>query len=145
MQIRFVVGVALLLSVLAACDQSLALGAEPNRLQAMVARQDLCDKVSYAKADGSVSQLERALILSDAKACLSHEEYLQFKQSLDRIAPSKKPAAKYVVKTKRKSPAKNPASLASQKRPVPQKTQDGLVIPAGAILPDRMAQPAFLR
>jgi hypothetical protein len=126
-------GIALLMTTLAACGQSLVAGTGSGRLGAMAARQDICDLICYAKADGSISQAERVLILKEARAVLSHEEYLGFKQTLDRISPPKKPAAKQLAKTTRKKPA------------AVVKSESGLVIPTGAILPDGMARPAFLR
>jgi len=125
-------GVVLLLTTLAACGQSLATGSESGRLGALAVRQDLCDLICYARADGSISHAERVLILREAKGVLPHEEYLSFKQTLDRIAPPKKSPAKQLAKT-------------TQKKPAPVKTESELVIPTSAILPDGMAQPVFLR
>ena len=137
MRLRWTFGAALLLTMLAVCSQSLAMGIDSGRLGALAARQDLCDLVCYARANGngSISQANRILILNEAKSVLSHDEYLTFKRTLDRIAPPPKPKAKqkHLAKTSHK---KKPASV--------EKGPD-LVIPASAVLPDGVAQPASLR
>ncbi len=135
MRLRWTLGAALLFATLAVGGQSLATQTESGHLAALAARQDLCDLICYARSGGSISQTYRILILSRAKSVLSHEEYLTFKRTLDRIAPPPKPKAKqkHVAKTFR------------QKNPAPAETGPGLVIPAGAILPDGVAPPVFLR
>ena len=135
MRLRWTLGAALLLTTLAAGGQSLASQTESGHLAALPARQDLCDLICYARAGGSIIQSNRILILNEAKSVLSHEEYLSFKRTLDRIAPPPpKPKAKqkHLVKTARKKPA------AVEKGPE-------LVIPASVILPDGVASPVFLR
>ena len=99
MRLQWTLGAALLLATLAATDQSLAAGNQSGRLAALAARQDLCDLICYAKADGHISQAERVLILNEAKSVLSHDEYLSFKQTLDRIAPPPKPKPKAKTQT----------------------------------------------
>ncbi len=90
--------------------------------------------ICLAKSTGHVSEAYRVIILNEARSVLSHDEYLTFKQTLDRVAPPPKPKPKHkhVVKTSHKKPA------AAEKGPE-------LVIPASAILPDGVAQPVFLR
>jgi hypothetical protein len=134
MRLLWTLGTALLLATPAVGGQSLAAGNESGRLAAFAARQDLCDMICYAKASGHISEGTRFLILNEAKSVLSHEEYLTFKQTLDRVAPPPKPKLKHkhVAKTAHKKPA------AAEKGPE-------LVIPASALLPDGVAQPVFLR
>jgi hypothetical protein len=137
MRLHWTLGAAILLATLAVGDQSRAAGNESGRLAALTARQDLCDLICYAKADGYISQTERVLILGEAKSVLSHDEYLNFKRTLDRIAPPPKPKAKpkHVAK----------ASRPKTKKPAAVEKGPDLVIPASAILPDGVAQPVFLR
>jgi hypothetical protein len=132
MRLRCTLGTALLLTMLAACGQSLATGAESGRLAALAARQDLRDMICLARADGPISQADRVSILKEAKGVLPPDEFASFKRALDRIAPPKKMPAKRVAKTTRKKPA--------SVRP-----EAALVIPTSALLPDRMAPPVFLR
>jgi len=157
MRLRWTFGAALLLT-LATCGQSSGMGTESGHLGALAARQDLCDLICYARADGTISQAERILILKEAKGVLTHEEYLSFKQTLDRISPPKKPTTKQLAKTTAKKPttkqlakttAKKPTAKqlakTTRKKPAPVKTESGLVIPASAILPDGVAPPVLLR
>ena len=140
MRLQFTLGAALLLTMLAACGQSFAMGTDSGRLGALAARQDLCDLVCYARrADGSISQANRALILKEAKGLLSHEEYVSFKQTLDRISPPPKPPVKHAAKHLAKTTPKKPASATTGK------TDSELVIPSSANLPDGMAPPVLLR
>ena len=145
MRLRWTFGAALLLTTLTACGQSLAMGTDSGHLGALAARQDLCDLICYARADGTISQAERVLILKEAKTALPHEEYLSFKQTLDRISPPKKPATKQLAKTSAKKPATKQLAKTTRKKPAPVKTESGLVIPTGAILPDGVAPLVLLR
>jgi hypothetical protein len=135
MRLQWTLGTALLLATLAVAGQSLAAGNESGRLAAFAARQDLCDMICYAKASGHISEGTRFLILNEAKSVLSHDEFLTFKQTLDRVAPppKAKPKHKHVAKT------------TYQKKSAPTAKGPELVIPASAILPDGVAQPVFLR
>ena len=135
MRLRWTLGAALLLATLAAGSQSLAAKSESGHLAALTARQDLCDLICYARAGGSISQANRILILEEAKSVLSHDEYLTFKRTLDRIAPPPKPKAKQ----------KHVAKTTHKKKASPAEKGPELVIPASAILPDGVAQPVFLR
>jgi hypothetical protein len=158
MRLQWTLGAALLLGTLAVTDQSLAAGNQSGRLAALAARHDLCDLICYAKADGCISQAERVLIVNEAKSVLSHDEYLTFKQTLDRIAPPPKPNPKakpkhltktsYVAKptqvAKPTHVTKTPLKVQKKKPATVEKGPD-LVIPAGAILPEGVSQPAFLR
>jgi len=140
MRLQFTLGAALLLTTLADCGQSFAMGTDFGRFGALAARQDLCDLVCYARrADGSISQANRVLILKEAKGLLSHEEYVSFKRTLDRISPPPKPSLKPAAKQLAETTQKKPASVTTEK------TDSGLVIPASANLPDGMAPPVFLR
>jgi hypothetical protein len=147
MRQRWTLGAAVLLMTLAAWGQSLATGAQSGRLEALAARRDLCDLVCYARAaDGSISQANRIYILKEAKEVLSPDEYRSFKQALDRIAPPK-PTAKRVAKATWKKPGSAQPALAKSElaKPALDKPEAELVIPTGAILPDRMAPQVFLR
>ena len=137
-------GVALLLtiSILAAGTGSRAVAGTKGRLAMMAARQDLRDEVCYFMADGSLSRAERHLLLEDAKKLLPHEEYVKFKESLDRISPPKSKANQLA---KIKMTRKAPTLVALQDAPLPPEPLPGPVIPAGAILPERMAPTLFLR
>jgi hypothetical protein len=141
MRLLWTFGTALLLTALTVSSQSLASEAEPGSLRALAARQDLCDMVCFARADGSISRIERMIILTDAKEVLSHEEYLNFKKALDRIAPPKKPSPSALAKTTRNEPA----SPAPQQTSLPAEPAGGPVIPTGAALPDRVAPSVFFR
>jgi hypothetical protein len=154
MRLQWMLGAALLLATLAASGQSLAAGTESGRLAALTARQDLCDLICYAKADGHISQTERALIIREAKSVLSHDEYQSFKRTLDRIAPPPKVAAKrkHLAKMTQKPTQKaiqtatqKPAQKATQRKPAPAERGPELVIPASAVLPDGVAPPVYLR
>ena len=128
MRFPWTLSIALTLTTLVVGSQSSAMGKESSRLAELAARQDLCDDVCIARADGRITQRERVAILLQAKKILPAEEYLSFKQSLDRLSPPKK-STQYVAKSKKK-----PTTPAS-----------GPVIPAGATQPDRMALPSFFR
>ena len=110
------------------------LGFPPSRLAALAARQDLCDEVAVATADGRLDGSERSEILADAKSILKPDEYQAFKRAVDRRwpPPPKKPTAKHPPKTTRK--ATGPSQPAQAKPPAGPSL--GLVIPAGALLPD---------
>ncbi|MFZ1935468.1 MAG: hypothetical protein WCB27_19700 [Thermoguttaceae bacterium] len=141
MRLQWTLGAALLLAMLAAGGQSLAAAKDSGHLAALAARQDLCDMVCFAMADGHMSQAHRALILQEAKSVLSPAEYLTFKRTLDRIAPPPKPRVKgkHMVKA---APKKKPTPTTT---PVPVHGGPELVIPASANQPDGMAPPEFLR
>jgi hypothetical protein len=164
MRLRSGLGAAFLLITLAGAsqvsNQSVAAETTSNHLQSLAARQDLFDKVCYAKADGSISRSERQKILADAKKTLSPNEYVKFKTSLDRFSPPKKPAPSQLAKKSKKGSSgqmakksKKPSSsqLANkpasppQQDPQPAATESDLVLPAGAALPDPMAPPTFFR
>jgi hypothetical protein len=143
MRVSWTLCAAILLLTWAA---DISLGAEPtsNRLAKLAAQKSLCDRICYAKADGTISRFERLSILMDAKEVLSHEEYLKFKKVLDRIAPPPKNApASHLAKTKtmhKKTPAPKP--------PVQEEageSQSGPVLPAGVMLPDPVAPPVLFR
>jgi len=142
MRSRLPMGVVALLLTIIAGGSSVAFGMKPSRLTAFAARQNLCDEVCIAIADGRISAWERAEILIGAKQILYPKEYLVFKRALDRVSPPlKKPAAKHPTKPMRKKPASKPRPTA---RP-PAEPSSGPVIPAGAILPDRMASSRVVR
>jgi hypothetical protein len=69
-----------------------------SRLGQLSTRQQLRDRVCIAKADGQISRWERARLLADAKGILKPEEYLAFKESLDRLTPPQSTGAKYSMK-----------------------------------------------
>ena len=186
MSFRLSMGVASLLLVFFAVEPASASWLKPSRLQALAARQDLCDEVAIAMADGIITHWERAEILSDAKQILNPEEYASFKRAFERIAPPPPPksAAKHHAKIAGKN-AKKPASAkVAGKKPVsdkiagkkpvsakiagtkPEQTKiagkkpaskprstekpsteltSGLVIPADAVQPDRMASISPVR
>ena len=141
MRNRLSIGVAaLLLAIIAAGPAA----AKPSRLVAFAARQDLRDMVCIAIADGRISAQERIIILIDAKKILYPEEYRIFKRAFNRVSPPpKKRVARRPVKIARKQPPPKPQPTAPPK-PQPQAEPSsgpslGPVIPAGAVLPDRMA------
>jgi hypothetical protein len=141
MRLPWTLGAAILLVTLIVSGQSSASEATSSHLRTLAARQDLCDMVCFAKAEGSISRANRIAILSEAREILSHDEYLKFKKALDRIAPPPKPSPKQLAKTSRKKPA----LPIPQPQPQPPESASGLVIPTGATLPDRMAPPMFSR
>jgi len=141
MRLSWTFGAVIFLLTLVVSGQSPASQAASGHLQALAARQDLYDMVCYARAGGSISRFQRAIILTDAKEVLSHEEYLKFKKALDRISPPPKPSPNQLAKTTRKKPA----SPTLRQPPQPAESATGLVIPAGAALPDRIAPSAFSR
>jgi hypothetical protein len=136
---------AILLVTMVATDRSLGTESSSNRLAALAAKKDLCDMICYARADGSISRSERITILMEAKEVLSHDEYLKFKKVLDRIAPPppKKPSPSQLAKMKAMRKKMSPP----QQPPVQDAVEplSGPVLPAGAMLPDRMAPPVFFR
>jgi hypothetical protein len=157
MLLRCTLGAALILTI-AACGQSLAAGTQSGHLAALAARQDLCDLICYAKADGTISQSERTIILKEAKSALPADEYATFKQTLDRIAPPAKPKAKqmakamlkkYKAKQLAKTTPKKPKAVqlvkTTPKKPAPVEVENELVIPASVSQPDGVAPPVFLR
>lgn len=133
-------GIAALLLAIIAAGPAAAFEIKPSRLEALAARQDLRDMVCIAMADGRINAHERIVILIDAKNILYPEEYRIFKRALNRVSPPpKKRVARQPVKTVRKQPAPKPRPTA---KPVAEPSSGpslGPVIPAGAILPDRMA------
>ncbi len=136
MQNRLPMGIAALLLAIIAAGPAAAFEIKPSRLEALAARQGLCDQVCIAMADGRVSVQERTEILIDAKNILYPEEYRIFKRAFNRVSPPpKKRVARHPVKTARKQPAPKPRPTA---KPAAGPSL-GPVIPAGAILPDRMA------
>lgn len=164
MRLRFSLGAAFLLITLAGVSQvsnrSVASETTSSHLRALAARQDLFDKVCYAKADGSISRSERQKILADAKKILSPDEYMKFKTSLDRFSPPQKPSASQLAKKSKKGSSgqmakksKKPSSSQLAKQPAPPQqqypqsaaTESDLVLPTGAALPDPMAPPTFFR
>jgi hypothetical protein len=138
MRFQRTLGAAILAATLATTGQSQAAATKPYSLQMLAARQDLRDMVCYARADGSISPFERSMILREAKGTLSNEEYVKFRTALDRLSPPPK---------KKVSPSR--LAKAARNRPAPpQQTAEppsGPVIPAGALLPDRMATPPRFR
>ena len=112
------------------------MGVPPSRYAALAARQDLCDEVAVATADGRLNSDDRLEILADAKTILKPDEYQSFKRALDRRwpPPKKKPTAKHSPKTARKATGPSPPAQAKP----PAGPSLGPVIPAGALLPDWM-------
>jgi hypothetical protein len=162
MRLRSSLGAAFLLITLAGASQvsqSVASETTSSHLRALAVRQDLFDKVCYAKADGSISRLERQKILADAKTILAPDEYVKFKSSLDRFSPPKKPSPSQLAKKSKKGSSgqmakksKKPSSSQLAKKPAsppqdpqPAATESDLVLPTGAALPDPMAPPTFFR
>ena len=153
MRVRFFTAFAVLLLGVGAVAPVAAFEFKPSRLEALAARHDLRDQVCIAMADGRLSAWERAEILTDAKRILHPEEYVAFKRALDRLAPPppKKTASKSRTRIARKPAAGRPAAMPEVRENSPlklpaeppvqsvQKPARGPVIPAGAILPDRMA------
>jgi hypothetical protein len=157
MLLRCTLGAALILTF-AAYGQSLGAGTQSGHLAALAARQDLCDLICFAKADGTISQSERVIILKQAKSALPASEYATFKQTLDRIAPPKTATAKHLAKTTPKklktrqmakiTPTKPKVEQLAKTMPTksaPVKVECKLVIPASVNLPDGVASPVFLR
>ncbi len=136
MRNRLPMGIAALLLATIAAGPAAAFEIKLSRLEALAARQGLRDMVCIAMADGRVSVQERTVILMDAKNILYPEEYRIFKRAFNRVSPPpKKRVARHPVKTARKQPAPKPRPTA---KPAVGPSL-GPVIPAGAILPDRMA------
>jgi hypothetical protein len=156
MESRWLCGAAaLLICVLPTAAKSVWAG-EPGRLAVLTAKQGLCDEVAVALADGRITSDERYDTLQYAKTILKPVEYQSFKRCMDRLSPpkpatSKRTAAKgqanKVAKAKAKagSPAKTETSAnhavagASGRQSTGSKSASGLVIPASATLPDRVA------
>lgn len=138
MRFRWTFGCTFLVAMIVAGQSEAAVG----RLEALTARRDLCDLICYAMADGSVSNFERKIILTEAKDVLTSEEYVSFKKTLDRISPPKKPK-KTPAKLAKTTRNKKPTSPALPPQTVEAET--GPVIPTGASLPDRVAPPLFFR
>jgi hypothetical protein len=134
-------GVAAVLMTILASGPQWSPAGEPGRLAAFTARQGLRDEVCLAMADGHISPAERYSILTNAKATLKPEEYEGLKRAMDRVSPPKP------------SPAKHPAQVASNGSPrtalhrTPPVTAASSqpTIPAGAILPDRIASSTDTR
>ncbi len=166
MSFRLSISVASLLLVLFAAEPASASWLKPSRLQALAARQDLCDEVAIAMADGIITHWERAEILSDAKQILNPEEYASFKRAFERIAPPPPPrsAAKHHAKIAGKNVKKPASAKVAGKKPVsakiagkkpaskPRPTEKPAaelslepVIPAEAVQPDRMASISPVR
>ncbi|MBU4271003.1 MAG: hypothetical protein KKE86_16140 [Planctomycetes bacterium] len=136
MRNRLPMGIAALLLAIIAAGPAAAFEIKPSRLEALAARQDLRDQVCIAMADGRIGVQERTEILIDAKNILYPEEYRIFKRALDRVSPPpKKRVARHLVKTAWKQPVPKPRPTAKP----PAEPSSGPVIPAGAVLPDRMA------
>ncbi len=146
MRTRFSVGLGVLLAAAIAGGASSALGGilsdaldslgiAPSRYAALAAREDLRDEVAVATAGGRLSNDDRFEILSDAKRILRPDEYQAFKRALDRRwpPPKRKHSANHAMAARKAAP---PAPLAEAQ---PQEGPSlGPVIPAGALLPDRM-------
>lgn len=129
-------GVAALLLAIITAGPATAFEMRPSRLEAFAARQDLSDMVCIAIADGNITAQERSIILVDAKHILYPEEFRIFLRALNRVSPPpKKRVARRPVKTARKQPVPRPRPTVKP----PAKPASGPVIPAGAVLPDRMA------
>jgi hypothetical protein len=108
---------------------------EPNRLAALAARQDLCDRVYIAMADGHISPAERYAIFLQAKTLLKPDEYQSFKRAVDRLSPPKHAAVQRSVRVVQQ---KTQAATPSDTAPLPQPSL-ALTVPAGATQPDGMA------
>jgi len=109
--------------------------AEPGRLAAFTARQDLRDEVCIAMANGHISRGERYAILLHAKAILKPEEYEGFKRAMDRLSPPAVAAVPRAAEAARIQAPRQAERLAPPSHgPLLQP-----VVPASAILPDRMA------
>jgi hypothetical protein len=166
MRLPWTFGTAVFMATLVVCGQSSAAETSFTRLRALAARQDLYDEICYARADGSISPEKRTIILMDAKRLLTPEEYLKFKKSLDRLAPTPKPTPNQLAKSRnidwrartalsamkpslpnqmaqtlRKKPA-SPNPQQPSQQPVPD---NGPVIPTGVVLPERIAPPMYSR
>ncbi len=125
----------------------LATAGEPGRLAALAARQDLCDQVCIARAEGKISPENRYTILANARQILKPEEYAAFQQALDRISPPPPPVLvkhatvkrlpKVAVNNVKKSPPARPKAVV---RAWPKPT-----MPADAIQPDRVALAGGIR
>lgn len=100
MQNRLSVGVAALLLTLVASSTHIATAGEPGRLAAFAARQDLCDQISLAMADGQIDRAERYTILLNAKPILKPDEYESFKHTMNRVSPPV-PVAKHSTKSRK--------------------------------------------
>ncbi len=134
---------AVLVLIVIGCGVRVATAGEPGRLAALAARQDLCDEICIARAEGKISIEDRHTILADARQILTPQEYEGFLRGLDRIAPPPPPATKHAsVKrlpkvAQKKSPTTRAKAVA---KALPRPT-----IPLDAIQPDRVALAGRMR
>jgi hypothetical protein len=148
MRFHWTCAAAVCLAAVVSCCQPLSTQAAPSHLQALAARQELRDMVCYALADGSVNRAERRTLLLEAKEVLSADEYGKFKQWLDQIAPPPKPSPKEAAKIAARNRAIALAKQQAEQQRLAQRPavpDAGPAIPAGAVQPDEVAQPTFLR
>jgi hypothetical protein len=128
-------GVAGVLAVILAGTVQRATAAEPGRLAAFTARQGLRDEVCIAMADGHISRGERFAILTHAKPILKPAEYEGLKRAMDRISP---PTVAAGPRATEAAPSQAPQQAGRRGAWAAGATL-GPVVPASAILPDRMA------
>jgi hypothetical protein len=140
MRIRLPLGVAAVLMTILANGTPIA-AAEPSRLAAFSARQELRDEVCVAMAGGQISRGDRYAILSHAKTILKPEEYEGLKRAMDRVSPPKPATVKRSTRTVVNA---SPWSAAHQSPPLAQPSTQP-TIPTSAILPDRMASTVDAR
>ncbi len=141
MRIRLPMGVAAVLMTILASGPQWAPAGEPGRLAALTARQGLRDEVCVAMADGHISPAERYSILAHAKTILKPEEYEGLKRAMERVSPPMPSAAKRSAQvasngSPRTALHRTPPVAAASSQPT---------IPAGAILPDRIASSTDAR
>jgi hypothetical protein len=113
-------------------------------LAALTARQDLCDEVCIARAEGKISPEHRYTILADAKQILKPEEYEGFKRALDRIAPPPPPAPTKHASLKRLPKVAQKKSPTTRTKAV-AKAWPKPTMPLDAIQPDRVALASEIR
>jgi hypothetical protein len=140
MGIRLSVGIATLLITILANDMRVATAAEPSRLAALNARQQLRDEVCIAMASGHMSRADRYTILTDAKAILKPAEYEGFKRALDRLSPPPVTVIRTTTLAAKKAspPVDRPAPLQAGSPPKAA-PEVRLTVPADVSWPDRVA------
>ena len=80
-----------LMLIVLGCGTRVATAGEPGMLAALTARQDLCDEVCIARAEGKISPEHRYTILADAKQISNPRNTRGSKRALDRIRRLRRP------------------------------------------------------
>jgi hypothetical protein len=127
-----------LVLIVVGCGTQGATAGEPGRLAALAARQDLCDEICIARAEGKISPENRYTILADARKILSPEEYAGFRRAFDRIAPPPPPALAKHTSVKRLPSVAQKKSPTTRSKAV-AKTLPRPTFPLDTLQPDRVA------